>query len=76
MPIIFEGLPPFDLRTWQTFSVLSEGETVTLILRVIAPGQGPIPVPVHVGMTWKTANALADQLRSAALAAELQGHKP
>jgi hypothetical protein len=70
MPLIFEGLPPFDLRTLQTFSALSEGENVTLILRVIAPGQGPTPVPVHVGMTHKTATALAHQLESAALAAE------
>lgn len=70
--VSFPGEPPFDLPTTQTASAYAEGDAVEVALRAIVPGHGPEPQVIRAAMTWKVAKGLADQLRDAALKAELR----
>jgi hypothetical protein len=75
MGIEFQGDPPFDLPVAQTAEARAEGEIVELILTVSVPAIQPMPVRVHVPMTWEKARALGVQLGPVSLAAEMRARR-
>jgi hypothetical protein len=69
--VIFEGEGPFHLPAVQSATARDGGGIVLVTLHVIAPGQGPTPVPIQTAMTFRKAQELAAALTDAALKIEL-----
>jgi hypothetical protein len=69
--ITFEGQPPFGLEVAQTGSARAVGDDVEMTLYISAPEISPEPVAIQVPMLHSTALSLGDQLRKAAIEAEL-----
>ena len=66
MPIIFEGLSPFELITQKPPTASCEDETVVLTLPVFVPGDGrQATVDIRVSLALEHAEQLAAQLQPA-----------
>jgi hypothetical protein len=70
-----EGVPPFALPVLQGAGATSADDTVQMTVYVLAPEQGHVRTPIHLQMTWKTAQRLAEALRSASIEAEAAAAK-
>jgi hypothetical protein len=64
--IKFEGEGPYALPVAQGAIAVERGGIVFATFSVVAPGQGPMPVRVEIGMTGTTADHLATMLLKAA----------
>jgi hypothetical protein len=70
--ITFTGGAPYDLPLAQRAEANALGDVVQMTFFVLPPAQQESPtVPVHVRMTHKQALALAIQLKTEAMNAEL-----
>jgi hypothetical protein len=75
MDIIFEGQPPYALPPAQSAKAHAVGDVVMVTLYVAIRDKRPSPSPIQIQMTAQVTQALAAQLRSAGVTAEVQAGK-